>query len=270
MIREYMINNEVILLRAVYDHIDDMVNFSLMDIRSSNNASMVMFKDMNQRRLFFILLADFISKTDNRGPIKKTSFLSGISAICDNPQFSVKQSEIELRDSVKSFRQWLLEKKQIEIWMPSIGEDVKLSISRLDSIKMSGDISKHNYLRAIGVAEDLQKILSKSGVNIEIEEALLALPDFHERFHEDILIYLSSHICEFLNNIRWAIHTYLQPEFNRSFHYKNGKTDEYGFHVPDAINSKYAHDCYWELMNHLRNKPYMQKIVVSESFKCEY
>jgi hypothetical protein len=32
---------------------------------------------------------------------------------------------------------------------------------------MTGGISKHNYLRAIGVAEDLQKLLLKSGIVVD-------------------------------------------------------------------------------------------------------
>src|SRR5215218_1142153 len=44
-------------------------------------------------------------------------------------------------------------------------------------------------------------------------DALLALADFYEKFHTDILNYHASTIAEFLNNIRWGIYEYLQPEF---------------------------------------------------------
>ena len=55
--------------------------------------------------------------------------------------------ENELEDAVQHFRDWLREEKRIDIWMPSIDE-INVSISRMDFIKMSGNISKHNYLRA--------------------------------------------------------------------------------------------------------------------------
>lgn len=48
------------------------------------------------------------------------------------------------------------------------------------------------------------------------DEAALALEDFYRWFHDDILNYHASTIAEFLNNIRWGIYEYLQPEFQRS------------------------------------------------------
>lgn len=265
-----MIEQEVIILRNVYDHIEEMVNFSLMDIQGRDPNSMIMFKDMNQRKLFFILLVDFLSVTDKRGPIVQTSFLGGLLNICEHPKFSENGSEDELEAVVNKFRSWLQEKYEIDIWMPSIDEQVSLSISRLDSIKMSGDVSKHNYLRASGVALRLQDILNESEVSVDFDQAMLALPDFYGRFHDDILIYLSSYICEFLNDIRWAIHKYLRPEFVKSFHHTSNSIINYSYHVPDEIQSEYAKDCYWELMNKLRQKPYMRQFIVSESFKSEY
>lgn len=265
-----MIENEVILLRAVYDHIDEMVNFSLLEIQGSDPDSTIMFKDMNQQKLFFILLVDFLSKTDSRGPIKQTSFLGGLAEICGNPSFSINESEADLKQTVEEFRQWLNEEREIDIWMPSISQNLRLPVSRLTAIKMSGDVSKHNYLRAIGVAENLQRILSQVGIELDMETALLALPDFYERFHDDILLYHSSHICEFLNNIRWDIHTYLKPEFNRSYHRSNDNLARYSYKVPESIKSSYARDCYWELMNELRRIPYMRKFVVSNNFKSVY
>ena len=265
-----MIEQEVIILRNVYDHIGEMVNFSLLEIQDYQGDSLVMFKDMTQRKLFFILLVDFLSCTDKRGPIEKTTFLGGLLKVCSNPQLSENGSESELREIVQNFKAWLNEKRKIAIWMPSISEQVDLSISRLDAIKMSGDISKHNYLRASGVTERLREILNDSGVDVSFEQAMLALPDFYERFHDDILIYLSSHICEFLNNIRWAIHRFLRPEFRKSFQRTGDPLIGYSYTVPTEIKSEYARDCYWELMNELRGEPYMRQFVISESFKSEY
>jgi hypothetical protein len=265
-----LIEQEVILLRNVYDHIGEMVNFSLLDIQDYQGDALIIYKDMNQRKLFFISLVDFLSVTDKRGPIEKVSFLSGLLKICESPQLSQDQSENERREVVQRFRRWLEEKRAIEIWLPSMGAQVDLLISRLDAIKMSGDISKHNYLRASGVAERLRIILRESGIEVSFEQAMLALPDFYIRFHDDILIYLSSHICEFLNDIRWGIHRYLRPEFVKSF-FRTGESNiGYSYKVPAEINSEYARDCYWELMNDLRQEPFMRRFIVSESFKSEY
>ena len=113
-----MLENEVILLRAVYDHIGEMVNYSLMDVCGTEPNSMIRFKDMNHKKLFFILLVDFLSKTDKRGPLKQTIFLRGLVDICNNPQFSIDQSERNLKMSVNAFKCWLDEEILVDIWMP--------------------------------------------------------------------------------------------------------------------------------------------------------
>ena len=269
-----MIEQEVILLRSVYDHISGMVNHLLLDVLGEDPNSEVKFKDIPHHRLFFILLVDFLSTTDGSGPIKKTSFLQGLSDVCDEPQFSVGESENELEDAVQHFRDWLREEKRIDIWMPSIDKEINVSISRMDFIKMSGNISKHNYLRAIGVAKQLQKILKNSKVTIDLDQALLVLPDFYEKFDDDILIYHTSCICEFLNNIIWGIYTYLEPEYRRSLCYVKPEVDgpphPYRYDVPQSIKSEYANDSYWELMNKVRRKPYVRKFIVTEWLKMRY
>lgn len=265
------IESEIILLKAINEHIDDMVNHSLIEVRGTENSKMVIFHDYPQRSLFFIRLVDFLSCTDARGPLPKTIFLKGLADICDNPNFSVNNSEHELKNTVNSFRTWLNEPREIDIWMPSIMTECNLRITRAEAIKMSGDISKHNYLRAIGVAAEFTEILKRSKINIEQTDALLALADFQERFNDDILIYLASHICEFLNNIRYGIRTYLIHEFSRSYTpIENDHFGRYTYKTPESINSKYAIHCYHELLSQFLRKPFMPKFIIDESLRTEY
>lgn len=266
-----MIEQEVILLRAISDHIGEMVNFEVMDVYGDDPHSHIMFKTMTHRRFFNILLVDFLSKTDERGPVKKTSFLGGLLEICENPSFNHQDSISSLKATAEKFKLWLRTNVKISVWLPGIDEEAHLEVERYNFLKMTGDVSKHNYLRAIGVAEDLSKALKDSGIECDIQDALLALPDFYERFHTDIMTYHSSTIAEFLNNIRWGIYFYLKPEFNKSIERSNDDLIGYRYRAPDDISSsKYAKDCYWELMNQVRSPPYMRKFVVSENFKSEY
>jgi len=122
---------------------------------------------------------------------------------------------------------------------------------------MTGDICKHNYLRSIGVAHDLKAILNESGVSVDINEALLALADFYDRFHTDILNYHASTIAEYLNNIRWGIYEYLQPEFKRSIVWESQNLPKYRYTYPTVLRSEFAKSCCWELMNEVRSEPYM-------------
>jgi len=77
---------------------------------------------------------------------------------------------------------------------------------------MCGNIAKHNFLRLNRVASQLQEVLTKQNVVIDIGEALLTLEDLYEKMRE-IFSYHSSTIAESLNDIRWGIYEYLKPEF---------------------------------------------------------
>ena len=109
---------------------------------------------------------------------------------------------------------------------------------------MCGDISKHNFLRAVSVANELQGFLSKSGVLVTQDDALLALSDFYQRFHKDIFNYHASTIAEFLNNIRWSIFEYLQPEFHRSIVWESYEPPKHKYTYPNEIKSNFAQECY--------------------------
>jgi hypothetical protein len=135
---------------------------------------------------------------------------------------------------------------------------------------MCGDLSKHNFLRAIGVAEDLKALLVDSGIKADLEDALLALPEFYQRFHSDILNYHASTITAFLNDIRWGIFEYLQPEFHKSIVWESRDPPNYRYTYPNGIDSKFAQECYWELMNEVRQPPYVRKFEVTKWLKLRY
>ena len=264
------VEQEVIILKAVEELIDSMVNFELMDLLGNDPDSNILFKSPTHQRFFNIILVDFLSRTDPSGPIEQTSYLGGLSKIVENPYFNENNSVHNLKVATQEFKDWLEQEVEVDVWLPSIDTDTKLKISRFDFLKMTGNISKHNYLRAIGVANDLKDILLKSGITVDIKEALLALAEFYERFHTDILNYHSSTIAEFLNNIRWGIYDYLQPEFKKSIVWEGGSPPKYHYTYPKGIQSEFAKACYWELMNEVRREPYMRRFKVTKWLKLRY
>lgn len=261
---------EIIILKAVKELIDEMVNFELMSLAGNDPDSNISFKSMTHRRFFNIILVDFLSCTDKKRPIKQTSYLGGLRAIINGPSFDEDNSIQHLKTATQEFKEWLEQEVEVDIWLPSIDKDTKLKTSRLSFLKMTGDISKHNYLRAVGVAKELKDILAKSDVNVGIEEALLALAEFYERFHTDILSYHSSTIAEFLNNIRWGIYYYLQPEFQKSIVWESREPPKYRYTYPEDIRSDFSKACYWELMNEVRSEPYMRRFKVTKWLKLRY
>ena len=126
--------------------------------------------------------------------------------------------------------------------MPSINKDTQLSIKRREFIKICGNISKHNFSRLGGVGLELSRFSPEMSVPIDIHGALLALYDFYEHFHVNILNYHGSTIAEFLNNIIWGIREYLQPEFSRSIVYMGGHPLEYKYTYPEGIVNEFRED----------------------------
>jgi hypothetical protein len=264
------IEEEIILLKAIKEIIDSMVNFEVLSLNGTDPDSSIMFSSMTHQSFFNIILVDFLSKTDKKAPIKQTSYLGGLRSISKNPSFDIDNSIESLKLATQEFVHWLEQKVEVAVWLPSIEANTTLKISRISFLKMCGDISKHNFLRAVGVADELKDALSQSGVTIHIDDALLALADFYERFHTDILNYHGSTIAEFLNNLRWGIYEYLQPEFRRSIIWEAGNPPMYRYTYPDGVVTNLAKNCYWELMNEVRIQPFMRRFQVTRWLKLRY
>ena len=264
------IEEEVILLKAVKELIDSMVNFEVLAIQGFDPDCTIVFKTMTHQKFFNIVLVDFLSRTDKRASVSQTSFLGALKSICTTPRFDVRHSVALLVESTHAFADWIEQEVEVETWFPSINTKAALKITRVCFLKMCGDISKHNFLRSVGVAEELQETLARTGVVVSLDDALLALADFYERFHSDILTYHTSTIAEFLNNIRWGIYQYLQPEFHRSIVWESGDPPKYQYTYPADVTGRFAQECYWELMNEVRNEPYFRRFQVTRWLKLRY
>jgi hypothetical protein len=261
---------EVIFLKAVKELIDEMVNYEIFDLNGFDPESQIMFHSITHQRFFNIILVDFLSRSDRKVIGEQQSYLGAIQSICQNPSFNEGNSIESLSCATDEFISWLEQEIKAEIWLPSIETDTILSIKRIEFLKICGNISKHNFSRLSGVANDVVKILVRNDINVGLEEALLVLDEFYERFHTDILNYHSSTIAEFLNNIRWGIYEYLQPEFRRSTVWESGSPLMYTYTYPESIQSKFAKSCYWDLMNEVRSVPYMRRFRVTKWLKLRY
>ena len=264
------IEEEVVFLKAIKEIIDSMVNFAMLTLHGSELDSTILFKTSMHQRFFNIVLVDFLSRTDKKAPVKQSSYLGALRAISAHPRFDVDNSVAALRDATCAFVNWLEQEVTVDVWLPSIDTQASIQISRLNFLKMCGDISKHNFLRSVGVAEELQQMLVAGGASVELEDAMLALDDFYERFHTDILNYHSSTIAEFLNNIRWGIYEYLQPEFRRSIVWEESNPRKYRYTYPVGIENHFAKQCYWDLMNEVLQPPYVRRFQVTKWLKLRY
>lgn len=114
----------------------------------------------------------------------------------------------------------------------------------------------------------IRSLLEASGHPVSEQEGYLAVENFFEWFHDDVFIYHSSQIAEFLNNIRWAIFDCLRPEFSRSW--RPVESPRYTYDIPTGCTEPIARAMYWNLMNRVRGKPWMHRFVVSNAFKQRY
>jgi hypothetical protein len=279
------IEHEVIVLYAIWDMIDGMVNFSMFETLHKTVDTNVMFTTSTHAQLFNVLLTDFLSAPS---PIRKggpqpfglpmapsgaigseKSFLFHLNRVAQAPNFGGNSEP--LRDATSSFKQWLdFECTVKDVWFGEFNVEVDVQATRFSLLKICGNIAKHNFSRLERNVDDIRKIFKRSGVELNDHQIILLLPTFYEWFHSDFFIYHSSTIASYLNDIRWAIYGYLRPEFYRSYVPPSGNDPRYSYTYPSECTQPVARGMYWGLMNQIRGKPYFPKFSVSASFKTQY
>jgi hypothetical protein len=271
---------EVVVLKAIWELIDEMVNYEMFAKLEYTRDVTLIFNTRTHGRLFNILLVDFLSQPKKwpfglimppRGaPKSDMCMLFHLKQICDDPQFDRYGGDV-LGASLSSFTQWLETECCVEgVWLPSINTSLDISVRRISFIKICGNIAKHNFTRLSMNVEDICYILKANGKDIDIDEGYLVIPEFYEWFHDHVLNYHSSTIAEFLNNIRWSIYEYLEPEFRRSFTKDDPASIAYHFIYPPDCNHSVTRTMYWDLMNAVRAKPYMPRFEVTKYLKMRY
>jgi len=268
------IEKEVIFLRAIKELIDEMVNWEVVKLVGKDPHSNISFNSMTHQRFFNILLVDFLSCSDKKVLGVQLSYLAALREICDSPNFNIDDSINSLAQATQEFSYWLEKEVTVEkVWLPAIDLEIDLTIKRIEFIKICGNISKHNFTRLSGVVRELKEIFARNNVTLEDEDTLLIIDEFYQWFHDDIFSYHSSAIAEFLNNIRWGIYEYLQPEYYRSLvtnYDKELKLMRCRYTYPDGLSNRFAKACYWDLMNDIRSEPFMKKFMVTQYLKMRY
>jgi hypothetical protein len=277
------LEQEAIVLLAAWDMLGGMVNYAFYRKMKLTTAVTLMFENANDRRLFNILLGDFLSQPNERGgkesflnlkqPPKAGratdyTFLFYLRQICDAPHLG---TQIEcIKRPLDALSSWLEDECLVEkVWFGEIDVEADIRIERIRYIKICGDIAKHNFSRLQSNVEKIIQTLRKSGVEIDAEAGFKALPGFYEWFHENVFIYHSSHIAQMLNDLLWGIYKYLSTEFQRSYEQKPGDP-VYRYQYPEECGHSFARSAYWNLMNHIRHGPYLPLFTVSPSLKSEY
>lgn len=159
------VEQEAIILNAVWKMIDEMVNFAIIMPLGQTTKDLTLFPRTSEtRKIFHILLGDFLSPVvprrkanlpfELKEPPQNSrqsdySFLFYLRQVIKNPQLGASTGE--LAACVEDFSVWLEEDTHIErVWLPSIETEVDLDIGRMTWIKICADIGKHSFARLEG------------------------------------------------------------------------------------------------------------------------
>jgi len=280
---------EAVILNSAWEMIDGMVNWAVFVKTDRMDPPNLTFQTSGHARLFIILLSDFLSDIrafrgepiplglkpapSNARPSDLT-FLFHLRQVCTYPKLGADTASLSA--AVEVFAGWLeREFTATGVNLHSIDVVTDLRVARYRYIKMCGDMAKHNLARLATNVRHLRSLLAEAGHSVGEQQAYLAVENFFEWFHQDIFTYHASQIGEFLNNIRWAIYDYLQPEFRRSFHVPSPSTGTadfpiYSYHVPSTITEPVALAMYWNAMNRSRSRPYVQRFMIPDYMKQRY
>lgn len=261
---------EIVYLAAVNELLRSMVNYELITLGGEGERQSIQFKTMTHQQFFFIALVDFLSKTDKRAPVPSTPYLSALRTIADAPSFEENGSVLALKKAVDAFTKWLHVEIAVKLWLPAIILEVEIRIPRYLVLRIVGDVSKHNSLRSVGVAEELKLLLRDAGITVELYQAMLVQEEVYDILHEEVCAYHASTIVEFLNSLAWGIQNYLQPEYSRSFTPAIDGSPWYEFQYPAGLEHQYARCCYYNLMNQICSGPFLEPFTVTEYLKGRY
>jgi hypothetical protein len=269
------IEQEVIVLKAVWELIGDMVNNEMFAPITRVKDASLLPSTMTHQRLFNILLIDFLSTLNAASfgledPPEGSSssdktYLYYLKRIADHPQLNPQGASL-LLDPVEAFAQWLEGECLVEkVWFPSINVETNLRVKRIQFLRICGNIAKHSFASMSRNSKEIASVLKDNGVLIDRDQRFLVLPKFYEWFHTNILNYHISAIAEFLNNIRWGLYDYLRPEFLRST--TRDDSDRAVYRYPQDVERPLV---YWDLMNEIRREPYIPRFEVTKYLKMRY
>jgi hypothetical protein len=243
------IEREGITLQIVVELLQTMVNREMLHFSPGHVEIQVTFASSSRRELFNVLFADFLEPVDPALLGSKESLLDVLYRVAKEPKLGDTIVASPLLWAVTELREWLDQTIQPEVWFPSINRNVNLKLRRAQFITICGNISKHSLSRLTRNAKRLAELFGDNGIELNWIDALRALDDFNVRFQEDIFSYHSTTMTELLNNVRWGIHEYLEPEFARSFTPSPIPDDpKYSYTFPDGLQDPFAQERYWDLM----------------------
>jgi hypothetical protein len=266
---------EVIGLSIAFEALKSMVNYSMLDVLHLSDGSgevEVRFKSAPQRDLFYIRLLDFAHEGGSRrllGTATDMSCLEILETVGSTPRLSTPKSAQELGHAAAQLRTWLEHTVQPKFWLGEINVNARVSVTRLQLLKIAGNQAKHNMSRLTGVCGQVQKLLADNGHDVPFELMPFALEDLRAHLGENMFIYYGSWLAELLNDLTWALYRYVQPIYQRQIVFGEGPLPGFYRYEPLAgVDPKSpAHFWLYRLLNDARSTPYIPSFRASHYLK---
>jgi len=262
---------ETIGLCIAVEAVNDIANKALLEVRpvsSLPGEAEVYFHTRVHQELFLARLLDFSKESGNQSITGVNgSCLDVVDAACATRSFDDNDRVSVLADAVAAFRDWLNQSTTLEIWIPTLEIEAKVTLPRSELVFIMGNHVKHNLARLSGVSRRVGALLRDHGYSVRDEQVPLALDDIREHLLENYFVYYGSWLAELINNLRWGIQDYLAPVFSQSYSKVAGDPYRYEYKYPSAIGDTLAREWFWRLMNHVRAKPYLERFAGAHYLK---
>ncbi len=266
---------EAIGLSVAFDALRDLVNRLLMEfvpLPSYPGEMQVLFKSTPHRDLFYIRLLDFVHEGGSKDLLgEKMSCLEVLEKAGASPRLSDAGSARELVSATAELRSWLHEVIHPKFWLGSINVQARLSVTRLQLLKIAGNQAKHNIARLTGISQQVQTLLAKHGHDIPLAQIPFALDDFREQLGENTLIYYGSWLAELINNVTWALFRYIEPVYHRHVIHEDGTLPGMYRFLPLPGVDPNSPEHWWlhRLLNEARRQPYIPRFKASRFLRAQ-
>ena len=261
------IQQEIRVLNSSVELITNYVNYAVCCFPEDRTklVTSVLPKDNTAKKYFFILLLEIIAGVNKEiipGKNDGDSLLRLLHRISIKPQLdSESESTAALKRSVEEFEAWLNYEFEYEIYSANIGKELKIKLSRKDSIYLIGNRCKHSLLRSNAILKKIVKIYKQSGAELDPGTEILILEDIDNWLFDDFGGYHFTKLCELSTKVYYGIVQYVHPIYVKSL----VRTDEikYLYKMPDELTEEESKFEYYELLNQTRS-PFLPAIETCE------
>lgn len=254
------VEREAMELCICCDALSKLVSTNLLQltpVEDRPDEMEVRFHSAIHQNLFLMQLLDFINEGGLSSPLgDKASCLGVLKRAAFKRRLAPGAACESFSRSVDHLSHWLGGAIAPKFWLPSIGLDARLSLTRHQLLWISGNAAGHNPSRMAAAAKQIHTLLASQGHPAPIEQMPFLLRDLRSQLNDSVFIYYATQLAELLNDIRWNLQSYLATTYVQSCRTDDSHPQGYRFLAPQGIRAgSAAHEWFHRLMSQVRTGP---------------